>query len=118
VLRAAVFSIVLTLAAGPNTSLLCALWCHPADTAGPCEHGDRTRTPSITANDSCPDVVGTSTAFVREDGRRGVSAPQAQPLVHLAPFQFGPPLSHRLSARGSGQPPPLEARPLVLALRV
>jgi hypothetical protein len=119
VFRAAVLSIVLTLVAGPNASLLCAVWCHPeAATAGPCEHPDLTSTPSIAGNDSCPDIAVSSTALVREDVRRVVSAPAARHAVPVAPFQFAPPPSQPASARESGQRSGLEARPLVLALRI
>jgi len=119
VFRAAVLSIMLTLVAGPNASLLCALWCHPeAAPAGPCEHPDQTSTPSITANGSCPDIPTSSTALVREDLRRGVSAPAAQQAVLVARFQFAPPPSPSASAGESGQRTALEVRPLVLALRI
>lgn len=117
--RAAVLSIVLTLAVGPNASLLCAVWCHPdAAPAGPCEHPDPTSTPSITTNDGCPDIAASSTALVREDTRRGVSAPAAQQAVLVARFQFAPPPTHSASTGESAQRSPLEARPLVVALRI
>jgi hypothetical protein len=119
VFRAAVLSIVLTLVAGPNASLLCAVWCHPeAATAGPCEeHPDPTSTPSITGNDSCPDIVASSTAVVREDVRREVSA-AAQQAVLVARLQFAPPPRHSASARESGQRSTLDVRPLAVALRI
>ena len=117
--RAAVLSIVLTLAVGPNASLLCAIWCHPeAAAAGPCEHPNPTGTPSVTSNASCPDIAAASTAFVREDVRRGVSAPDALQAVVVAPFQFTPPPSYPTSVRESAQRSLLDARPLVLALRI
>lgn len=117
--RAAVLSIVLTLVAGPHASLLCAVWCHPeAAAAEPCEHRDATETPNVTANDSCPDIVAVTTAFVREDVRRGVSASDGQTAVLAPPFQFvAPPTTPEFGGE-SRQHPPLEARPLVFALRV
>ena len=39
VFRAALFSIVLTLAVGQNAGLLCKVWCHDATSAG-CPHQD------------------------------------------------------------------------------
>jgi hypothetical protein len=119
VFRAAVLSIVLTLAAGPNASLLCAVWCHPeAAAAEPCEHRDATYTANVTANDSCPDIAAVTTAFVREDVRSGVSASDGQTAVLVPPFQFvAPPTA--LEFGGEFRPhPPREARPLVLALRI
>lgn len=117
--RAAVLSIVLTLVAGPNASLLCAVWCHPeAAAAGPCEHRGPTDTPSVTASDSCPDMAAVTTAFVREDVRRGVSASEDQTAVLVPPFQFvAPPTTPEFGGEFR-QHPPLEARPLVLALRI
>ena len=116
--RATVLSIVLTLVAGQNASLLCAVWCHPeAATAGPCEHPDQS-TPSVTENGSCPDIPASSTALAREDVRRGVSAPAAQHAVPVAGFQFAPSPSHSASAGESGRRTAPEARPLVLPLRI
>ena len=116
VFRAALLSIVLTLAVGPTASLLCAVWCHPeAAAAEPCEHRD---TPNVTANDSCPDIAAVTTAFVREDVRRGVSASDGQTVVLVPPFQFVAPPTAPAFGGEFRQYPPLEARPLVLALRI
>jgi hypothetical protein len=118
VLRAFVFSIVLTLAVGQDASLLCAVWCHPA--AGPtgaCEHQEPGTSPSVAGTDDCPEVAAPPTAFVREDVRREGPAPDTLYAVVVPPFQFAPPSR---SAFGSdlGHGPPLETRPLVLALRI
>ena len=119
VFRAAVLSIVLTLVVGPNASLLCAAWCAPkAATAGPCEHQDPASAASITTNDSCPDIDASSTALLREDTRRGSSAPWAQQAVLVARSLFAPSPSHSASTGESAQRSLLEARPLVLALRI
>jgi len=118
VFRAFVLSIVLTLAVGQNASLLCAVWCHPA--AGPtgaCELQELSTSPSVAGNDDCPEVAAQATAFVREDVRREGSAPDALYAVVVPPFQFAPP-SHLASGHGAGQPPPLDARPRLLALRI
>ena len=117
--RAAVLSIVLTLTAGSNASLLCAVWCHPeAAATGQCAHPDSISTPIMTAKDSCPDIAVGSTAVVREDVRRGASTPHAQQAVAVPPFQVAPPPSHPTSARESGQRSPFEARPAVFTLRI
>ena len=111
--RAAVLSIVLTLAVGPNASLLCAIWCHPdAASAGPCEHSNATSTPRLATDDSCRASVAGSTAFVREDMRRGVFTPQAQHAVVVLAFQFTPPPPVS-STREAAQSPTLETQPLV-----
>jgi hypothetical protein len=119
VFRAAVLAIVLTLAVGPNASLLCTVWCHPdAASTGSCEQADPTSTPSVTRKDGCPDNAAGTSALVREDVRRGVSASDGQHAVVVAPFQFVAPPTPREFGREPGQHPPLEARPLVLALRI
>lgn len=116
--RAAVFSIVLTLVAGPNASLLCAVWCHPqAATAGPCEHPTPTSAPSLRSNDSCPDVTAPSMAVAREDVRRGGSAPDPH-AVDAAPFQFASQPRVRSSVDEAARVFRFDARPLVLALRI
>jgi hypothetical protein len=83
VFRTAVIWIVLAMAAAPNTSLLCRVWC---DTQGPaiagCHHE---RKPAgllrVTTVDTC-DVMGLSDApFVREDLRRRIAPPQASQAI-------------------------------------
>ena len=118
VFRAAVLSIVLTLAVGPNASLLCAVWCHPDASTGSCEHSDPTSTPSVTAKDGCPDIAAGMSALVREDVRRGVSASDAQYAVVGTPSQFGPPPTSPEFGPEPGQHPPPETKPLILALRI
>ena len=115
--RAAVFSIVLTLVAGPNASLLCAVWCHlQTANAGSCEHPTPTDTPSLTSNDSCPDVTAVSTAVVRDDVRRGASAPDPQ-AVRVA-FQFAPQPRVRSSVDEAARVFRLDGGPLGRALRI
>ena len=116
VFRAAVVSIVLTLAVGQNAALLCSVWCHPPEAAtGVCEHPPVT-SPSVTGNDSCTVRAAEATALVREDVRRGAT-PDAQHGVVVAWFQFGPPPAHSTSGRQLRQTP-LRASPLILALRI
>ena len=118
VFRAAVLSIVLPLAVGPNASLLCAVWCHPDASTGSCEHPDPTSTPSVTAKDGCPDIAAGTSALVREEVRRRVSSSDAQHAVVVAPFQLVPSPTPPEFGRELGQHPPLEARPLILTLRI
>ena len=119
VFRAALLSIVLTLAVGPTASLLCAVLCHPdAATAASCEHRDPNSRPSVAAKEDCPDIAAGTAALVREEVRRGVSTSDGQHAVVVPPFRFTPPPSPPAFGREPGQHPPLEARPLVLALRI
>jgi hypothetical protein len=117
VFRAALFSIVLTLAFGQNASLLCKVWC-PDSTSAECPHQDSTTSPSVSAHDNCRSDVGVAVAFVREDARRTAAAPDAQNALAVPRFLLA--LSHtdRGSGFESGRRLLLEERPLVIALRI
>ena len=115
--RAALFSIVLTLAVGQNGSLLCQAWC-PDKTAAACPHQDSATSPSVSAHDNCRSAVFAALEFVREDARRTAAAPDAQnalvvprSLLALSPADLRPGFD-------SGQRRPLEARSLVITLRI
>ena len=78
--RAVVFLIALAVAAGPSAALLCGTWCDPqAAAASRCRHEDPA--PSMAAGDGCDSMALTDMAFLREEGRRVVSAPEAAPAV-------------------------------------
>jgi hypothetical protein len=117
VFRAALFSIVLTLAVGQNASLLCKVWCHDA-TSATCPHQGSTTSSSVSADDNCSSDVGGAVAFVREDARRAASAPDAQNALVVARFLLA--LSHNDLGVGfePGRRLLLEERPLVIALRI
>jgi hypothetical protein len=119
VLRAAVLSIVLTLVIGPNTTLLCSVWCHPdgAHTSA-CQHQDATTSPRVTGEDSCRTVPARPSAFVREDTKRGSPTPISQQAVAVPLFRLGPPPTH--AARAYDKTPSLDAptSPLPIALRI
>lgn len=117
VFRAALFSIVLTLAVGQNASLLCKVWCPDTTSAG-CPHQDSTTSPIVSAHDNCRIDVGGTVAFVREDARRTAAAPDAQNSLTVPRFLLA--LSHIDLGLGfeSGRRLLLEERPLVIALRI
>ena len=117
VFRAALFSIVLTLAVGQNASLLCKVWCPDTTSAG-CPHQDSTTSPSVSAPDNCRSDVGGAVTFVREDARRSAAAPDAQNALTVLRFLLA--LSHIDLSFGfeSGRRLLLEERPLVIALRI
>jgi hypothetical protein len=116
--RAAVLSIALTLAVGQNAGLLCRLWCHPSEAPTDCEHPDQTTSLSVTGEGNCNNVTLGAIAFVREDVRRGESAPDTQHAVAIPSFRFAPPLTDIRSDHDPGQQSRLAARPLVIALRI
>jgi hypothetical protein len=117
VFRAALFSIVLTLAVGQNASLLCRVWC-PDTTSAACPHQDSTTSPSVSAHDNCRTDLGAAVAFVREDPRRTAAAPDAQNALAVPRFLLA--LSHADLGSGfeSGRRRLFEERPLVIALRI
>jgi hypothetical protein len=121
VFRAALLSIVLTLAAGQDAALLCSVWCHSGGgMAGACEHQTQPATPGVAgvgANDDCA-VTGNLVVFVREDGRRSASAPDVAGAIAVARFAFTPPAAGTLSVYEPNSRLLLELRPLVLALRI
>lgn len=113
VFRAAVLFIVLTLAGGPNATLLCAVWCHPEEArTSSCQHPGAITSPSVTGGDSCGAVAGTLTALARDDAKRGQPAPQTAPVpgFALAPSRAAATRSSRpLTALGVTTPPLLTA---------
>jgi hypothetical protein len=114
VLRAVLFSIVLTLAAGQNAALFCGVWCH-SDEAGACEHSTAMNTAAgIVANERCA-ITGTSIVFARDDVRRSISTPDSN-AVPVPVFAATRPVSAVSISEPSGRR--LESRPLVLALRI
>ena len=117
--RAALVSIVLTLTLGQNLALLCSVWCHPQESLiSVCRHQAPTTPPSVTGSESCTQVATDPTPFVREDGLRGASFSNQQYGVVVPRFQFVAPSSFAAPSLNQAQPAVLEARPLVLALRI
>lgn len=115
--RAALFSIVLTLAAGQSASLLCEVWCHDATSAG-CPHQDPTTSLSVGVDDSCTNVVVVAAAFVGEDARRTDPGPYAKNAPVVPRFRFAAPPTDSGSGYEAGRLLLLEARPLLIPLRI
>jgi hypothetical protein len=117
VFRAAVFSIVLTLAIGPNATLLCSVWCHPHEVkTSACQHQGATTSPQVTGEDSCRTVVATLTAFVREEGKRGQQT--SQPAVSVAQFGLAVPRTDATRNPGPNTAPAVVSPPILIALRI
>jgi len=119
--RAVVFSIALTVAAGPSAALLCRIWCDPpVATASACHrHTTSTTSKNVAADGTCNDMRPSVAAFAREALRRGVSAPEAHnnavsvPRYHLAHT----PTNDRYG-QSPWSKPSLEKRPLSTNLRI
>ena len=117
--RAALVSIVLTLALGQNAALLCSVWCHSQESLiSVCRHQAPTTPPSVTGSESCTQIAADPTPFVREDGVRGAFLSIEQQGVVVPRLQFVNPSSLAAQGLNQEQPAPLEPRPLVLALRI
>jgi hypothetical protein len=117
VFRAALFSIVLTLAVGQNASLLCGVWCHDAASAG-CPHQDPTPSVSVGAGDSCTNVIGVAAAIAGEVVRRTNPGPDARNALVVPRYHFATSLTDSGSGYEAGRLPPLDGRPLLVALRI
>jgi hypothetical protein len=117
--RAALFSIVLTLAVGQNAGLLCKVWCSPHEAASAgCRHQAPVTSPSVTGNDNCTTVAVGTAEFLREEARRAGSASDCQNAVVVPRFGFTPSSADSRSRYERWQQRPLEAQPLVTALRI
>jgi len=119
VFRAAVLSIVLTLAIGPNATVLCLVWCHPekAKTSA-CQHQEVTTSRRVTGEDSCRTTPTSTTAFVREEAKRGSPTPIAQQAVACPRFRLGPPPTDTLGPYEAAASLGAVASPLLIALRI
>ena len=115
--RAALFSIVLTLAVGQNASLLCEVWCHDATPEG-CPHQHSTAPLSVRADESCTDSAVVAAAFVGEDSRREDPGPDARNALVVPRFRYAAPPTDSGSGCEAGRLPTLDARPLLIALRI
>jgi hypothetical protein len=118
VFRAALLSIVFTLAAGQNVALFCGVWCHSGEEmTGTCERQTETSSPGIVAHDDCT-ISGNAIVFVRDDARRGLSAPDVEGASLVPRFAFTPPATAIPLGYEPGSRLLLELRPLVLSLRI
>ena len=117
--RVAVLSIVVALAVGENARLLCTVWCDPTEAAAAgFHHHDSTNSSSVKGADPCSNAVLSVTAFVREDMRRAVSAPDAQQAVAVPRYQFSPSTAETRARGDSARKRSLENRPLETTLRI
>ena len=116
--RAVVFSIALTVAAGPSATLLCGTWCdRPAAAATGCRHEDPATSPTVAAGGSCDSMALSSVAFLREEARRGKSASEAAHAVLVRRYQ----LAHSTTKPSPHHQPglwSLEIPPLPTVLRI
>lgn len=90
--RAAVLSLALTLASGPNVTLLCSISCHPQQQAmsSECTHQKAIPSPRMSGEDGCPSPAAAATVFVRHETQREWHIGGAQQAVVTRLFRFVP----------------------------
>ena len=117
--RTALFSIVFSLAIGQNASLLCKVWCDPgAAAASGCHHARcPTDSPKLIGDDCDANTRGGD-AFLKEEGRRSVSATDGGHAIAAPHYQFALGTAGARADRAPWRSPPLETRPLDIALRI
>jgi len=91
-LRAAVLSIVLTLAIGPSASLLCRAVCdQPQADASDCAHKGPATSVSVVGDNCCDHAVPTAAESLPKDVRRDVSFAQAHHATPQLAYELAPP---------------------------
>jgi hypothetical protein len=117
-LRASVLTIVLLLAIGQNTALVCSLWCYSegAVAMAECHDHGHSATPGVRETDACELVMASGAPLVREDVRR--PSDQDTRYVVLVPRFQVPTAIDTGHFFDSERALPLHSRPLVLALRI
>ena len=115
--RAALVSVALTLAIGPNAGLLCTFWCLDDMPMGFAHH-ESTTSASVRADDTCTNVSVDAVALVREDSRRTAPASDPRNALVVVRFLFVAPATDPRPGYESGRRLLLEERPLVIALRI
>jgi hypothetical protein len=119
VFPAAVLSIVLVLAIGPNAAVLCAVWCHPAETkSAACQHEGATASPLVSGEDRCRTVRPAATTFVREEAKRRSASDGTVHSVPVPPFRFAPPPTDTHLANNASTSLAVGSSPRLIALRI
>jgi hypothetical protein len=113
--RAAMVTVLLTLAIGQNSRLLCRVWCDShLDSSTACAHERLTQTAIIDATCAALDEIAE---FIREDKRRGCTALDSVPVLAAAGFQLPRPAARAYTGFETARAL-RSAAPLLIALRV
>jgi hypothetical protein len=117
--RAVVLSIVLTLAAGPSTALLCRMLCDPqaAATDG-CHHTTAAASTRVASEDRCDDRGLSVAGFVREDVRPSGSASKRHYAVSVPRYHLALATTDDSYCETAWPESSLEKRPLPTNLRI
>ena len=115
--RAALVSIVLTLAVGQDATLLCSVWCHPQSAAASgCRHEGSSLSPVVTGDSSCDRELGAG-AFLREEAGLVGAAIVAHAIV-VPRYQIAQLTTVARPGWATGREWALATRPLSTALRL
>jgi len=119
VFRAAVLSIVLTLAVGPGAALQCGPGCgaHPA-AKDECHQEDHSGSPSVGGDDTCDHLVLGAVAVLREHVRRAESSPDVDHAMPVPRYQLVHSTIDVSPRHEPGRECSLDKRPLSIVLRV
>lgn len=116
--RVFVFLTALTLAVGPDASVLCQAWCGTEAATNNCGHGGSEQSPNLSAGDCCAGVEASVPATLAKDLLTKVSSPDATRAIprHVgqSPRQ---PAEGRLGHEPS-RPRPFDPAPLSTILRI
>ena len=118
VLRATVLSIIVTLMAGPNASMLCKAWCAPATAAATkCHYQHGSPSSTLTGTEDCGQAVLHSVIVIKEETRRGAPSSDSQAVI-VPRHQRAISSSAAHLRRDPGCTWSLAQRPLAIALRI
>ena len=117
--RAALLSVVLSLAVGPNAELLCKARCHPqAAASAECHHAESTNSAGMAGDNNCDHVVLSVGTFLREEFRPGRPSLNAGHAVVVPRYQLAHLTTDARPGQQAGREWSLEKRPLPTALRI
>jgi hypothetical protein len=121
VFRPVLFSIALSLAAGPNASLLCKALCEPpAAAATGCHEGaaQSDSAASVVGDHHCDANIAVVTVVLKKDVRRTAPEPHGDFAHPLERYRLDATVNAARVEHGPGQPPSLDTRPLETTLRI
>lgn len=118
VFRSAILSLILTLALGPTSALLCHAWCdsHQA-TASECHHKAPATHPTAAGQDTCNTAV-LSAAFLPENTQDGAFSPYDGHPVPVLQYQLTSPTTQAHPGDDTTRAWSCDGRPLSIALRL
>jgi hypothetical protein len=121
VVRAILFTIVLTLTVGPNGALLCKSWCEPQTAESACHHDGTAPGATVSVNDRCDNVELSDGDVLLNEVRRGTSD-TLRWAAHDIEFTPDYQLSRSTTDARPGAPPgrarSLDDRPVSSILRI